>query len=310
MDSVCVLLSTYNGETYIEEQLDSLLRQKDVDLRIVIRDDASKDNTIKIIEDYIKNNTSGAGITLLESDGNLGPAKAFLELLKKAPSADYYAFCDQDDVWLEDKIEKTRRHMERLEEDGGKDRPALVFSDLAVVDEDLCVIAKSMNEYQKLDPERTGFGDLLIQSVVSGCTMMMNRACVEKAMQGFNPDNIIMHDWWCSLVAARFGRISYLDEAPILYRQHGGNSIGAKAIADPRYIMRRIACGKEIKRTLELTRRQALEFAETYGLGPEDIASRYSAVGSEGKRSRLRFYRSHNIRKHGFVRNCGLILFG
>ena len=133
---------------------------------------------------------------------------------------------------------------------------------------------------------------------------------VEKAMQGFNPDNIIMHDWWCSLVAARFGRISYLDEAPILYRQHGGNSIGAKAIADPRYIMRRIACGKEIKRTLELTRRQALEFAETYGLGPEDIASRYSAVGSEGKRSRLRFYRSHNIRKHGFVRNCGLILFG
>ena len=306
-DKIAVLMAAYNGGKHIRAQIESLLSQTCREWELFIHDDGSSDDTPAIIREYAGRYPDR--IHVLDGPGTGGAKYNFIYLMKTV-RAPYVMCCDQDDVWLEDKIEKTRRHMERLEADGGKDRPALVFSDLAVVDEDLCVIAKSMNEYQKLDPERTGFVDLLVQSVVTGCTMMMNRACVEKAMQGFNPDNIIMHDWWCSLVAARFGRISYLDEAPILYRQHGGNSIGAKAIADPRYIMGRIAAGKEIKRILELTRRQALEFAETYGLGAEDIASRYSAVGSEGKYSRLRFYRSHNLRKHGFVRNCGLILFG
>lgn len=255
MDSVCVLLSTYNGETYIEEQLDSLLRQKDVDLRIVIRDDGSKDNTIKIIEDYIKNNTSGAGITLLESDGNLGPAKAFLELLKKAPSADYYAFCDQDDVWFDDKLSTAISMIRRADPSGEK--PVLYHSNLAITDSQLNTIRIS----SKAVPASKY--TCLVDNVVTGCTAVMNKPLYE-LLTSKEAGDITMHDAWINIVASFFGQVVFDESAHIYYRQHEHNVIGMKDNNDvPAYMKTRFKRMKN--KALQPRLKNAVAFYEAYG---------------------------------------------
>ena len=255
MDSVCVLLSTYNGETYIEEQLDSLLRQKDVDLRIVIRDDGSKDNTIKIIEDYIKNNTSGAGITLLESDGNLGPAKAFLELLKKAPSADYYAFCDQDDVWFDDKL-STAISMIRGADPSGE-KPVLYHSNLAITDSQLNTIRIS----SKAVPASKY--TCLVDNVVTGCTAVMNKPLYE-LLTSKEAGDITMHDAWINIVASFFGQVVFDESAHIYYRQHEHNVIGMKDNNNvPAYMKTRFKRMKN--KALQPRLKNAVAFYEAYG---------------------------------------------
>lgn len=100
--TVSVLMSTYNGAKYIREQIDSILNQKDVNVELLIRDDGSSDNTAEICKEYQKKNTN---IRFYQGE-NIGVGKSFMELLKKAPEADYYSFSDQDDVWLEDKLSR------------------------------------------------------------------------------------------------------------------------------------------------------------------------------------------------------------
>ena len=99
---------------------------------------------------------------------------------------------------------------------------------LYVTDERLHPVAGRLSAYQKLDPGRTKEKELMIQNVVTGCTVMINRALAALATRPENITGIIMHDWWCALIGASFGAVSYVDRALVLYRQHGGNFVGAK----------------------------------------------------------------------------------
>lgn len=219
---VTILLSTYNGEKFIREQIDSIIQQNYKNWVLLIRDDGSSDRTIEIVESYsiIDNRVK----VIRDRYGNQGPAKSFIRLLAYVKT-EYFMFCDQDDVWLPYKVEES---IDVLKSYAG---PHLIFTDLKVVDESLDEISASFMKKSRFDPVKGGdFTKLLIQNVVVGCTIAANKQLLEKSkLSEFNsPTNIMMHDWWLALVASSLGKITYLDKPTILYRQHGGNCLGAK----------------------------------------------------------------------------------
>lgn len=218
--NIAILLSTYNGSAYLKQQLDSLVNQSYRDFEIFVRDDGSRDDTLQILSAY--------NVRRLPDNGNVGARKSFEKLLKYAvehSAAKYFMFCDQDDVWFPDKVQKTLTKMRELEQNYG-DLPLLVHTDLEVVDEKLQIIAPSMWDFEFTLPDKNSFNRLLIQNTVTGCTAMINRRLADKCL--VIPDAAIMHDWWIGLVASQFGKIGYIKETTIKYRQHGRNSIGAK----------------------------------------------------------------------------------
>lgn len=219
-----VLLASYNGENYIEAQIDSILNQSYTNFHLIIRDDGSTDKTREIIS---KKMAETDKITLLPPSGNKGVIQNFAELMEYS-TAPYIMLSDQDDIWFVDKIEKTLLKMHELEQSlKNNTDPILIHTDLHVVDQDLKSIAPSFSKFVKITPEKTpSLYNLLGQNVVTGCTSMMNRALLQSALP--IPQDVIMHDWWLALTAAAFGHIGYLNEATMFYRQHSNNQIGAK----------------------------------------------------------------------------------
>lgn len=214
-----ILMATYNGEKYIKEQIESLLNQTYINWSLLIRDDGSSDGTVKIIEDYEKKYSEKIKI-LKDNKGSLRAKDNFLELLRNSKE-DYIMFCDQDDVWLPNKIEITLKKMLEIE-----DGPTLIHTDLKVVDKSLNTIADSFWKFQNLNPNRKTHNYLIVQNNITGCTMMINRKLVNLSKGDF--PNGTMHDWIIGIIASLKGRIDYIVEPTILYRQHGKNDVGAK----------------------------------------------------------------------------------
>lgn len=148
-------------------------------------------------------------------------------------------FCDHDDVWKPRKVEMTVRRMMELEQANGQDIPLLVHTDLVVADENLKVLSDSMFRSQNLNRKGNRLNNLLVQNNVTGCTMMVNKALVD--MVGPAPKHAVMHDWWMALIAACFGKIGFVRQATILYRQHHANEVGAKNARSLSYNARRLA---------------------------------------------------------------------
>ena len=220
-----ILLATWNGQRYLAEQIDSILTQTFTDWRLLIRDDGSTDGTPDIIKRYVSENPDRIAV-IENSERGLGARGNFARLMEHS-TADYVMFSDQDDVWLPHKTERLMEAMEALEKQHGRDTPTLVHSDLKVVGPDLEEWYPSFINYQSLNP---GFGRclnrLLVQNVVTGCASLCNRELIERARPV--PEQSFMHDWWIALVAGAFGRIMFIDESMVLYRQHGANALGAR----------------------------------------------------------------------------------
>jgi glycosyltransferase involved in cell wall biosynthesis len=228
---IAVLLSTFNGEMYLAEQLDSVLEQDYPHFILVIRDDGSSDNTQQLLEKYRKG--APHQIHCLLDDGrNLGACQSFAKLMQytlehKAVlglEAPYMMFCDQDDIWQQGKIAKSVRALRLLET--ADNLPALVHSDLRVVDATLNTLAESLSDFQGLQPGRLNFGRLLVANSVTGCTAIVNESLVRRALP--IPQAAIMHDWWLAMVAGTFGKTGFLSEVLVNYRQHAGNTLGAR----------------------------------------------------------------------------------
>lgn len=209
---VQILMSTYNGERFLREQIESLLHQSWKNLEILIRDDGSNDRTPDILQEY------GAEYKQVKIflEDNLGVSQSFFALLAKS-DADYVAFCDQDDIWLEEKIETAVRKLER--EQG----PALYCSNKILVDSKGNLMAKQ--DRRKRIP---GFGNAVVECICTGCTTVMNRKMAE-IIKDKLPDHAILHDWWCYLAAAYVGKVIFDEQAYIKYRQHEKNVVGARA---------------------------------------------------------------------------------
>lgn len=305
-NKIAILLATYNGEKYVKEQIGSLFAQTCQDWELFIHDDGSKDDTVSIIEKYAEEYPDK--IHVLEGPSTGGAKSNFFFLMHNV-DAPYIMFCDQDDVWMENKIEKTFELMKKSEAKYGKDKPLLIFSDLRVVDRDLNTIADSMNQYQTLDPRKIRFNDLMIQNIITGCTVMINRKLLEMTASTEHYDKIIMHDWWCGLIAAYYGKIVYLNESTIKYRQHGDNSVGAKKVFSASNIMKVIQSGEDVKKSLRMTREQVAEFIRVYGI-EDKVAVDYSQLQCLNKIQRLNYYQKNNVKKSGLARNVGLMIWG
>ena len=270
---IAVLLSTYNGEKFLAEQIDSLLAQSHKNFILVVRDDGSHDRTVSILESYAFNHS--VQIRLLSCDGqNLGASGGFAFLIdyviKNKESlgltSSYMMFCDQDDTWFPEKIERLLTVMLATEADNNSALPIIVHSDLEVVSEQNTVIAKSLINYQGLEIERNSFPNLVISNLVTGCTALINQSLAEKALP--IPKNAIMHDWWLALVAAAFGKLVYLNIPLVHYRQHGNNTIGAKEFTKVSVVSmslwRTILARKPNEHLIEVSI-QAAEFNRRYG---------------------------------------------
>lgn len=214
MARVGVLLSTFNGEKYLQQLLDSLAAQSYPEIAIRIRDDGSADGTWEILSRWARQR---ADVELTRGP-NRGPADSFLELLRDVPpSLEYVAFCDQDDVWDPDKI---AWGVEVLA--GCPPTPTLYFSRLRITDENLDVLRLS-----PLPSRPPGLRNALAQNIVTGCASLMNRAAIDVLQATLPPPlNVRMHDWWSYQVLSAVGEIVYDPQPHIHYRQHGANVVG------------------------------------------------------------------------------------
>ena len=305
-----ILLSTYNGEKYLPELLESVLAQKDIYVDILARDDGSTDKTVEILKKYDRVKVYGGN--------NLKPAKSFLDLIWKADiNYDYYALCDQDDVWKPDKIEKTLQRMQQAEKENGT-IPILVHSDVEVVDEKKNQISASFFESAGLKKQFT-LPELLIQNYVTGCTMMLNAPALAymKQLSQEQKDACLMHDYWVALVAQTFGKVVFLDETTMYYRQHGNNSVGAKSTKSPAYLWKRLRAGKgDYQKKMQQSRQQMKSFCACYEVALQDkkqqytLLQQYGNLGERGKISRLQFYRKNHVWKNGVIRKLVQIIWG
>lgn len=222
--SIDIVMATYNGAKFLPQQLESLEAQTHQDWRLLIRDDGSADKTTDIIHKFAARHP-GKVVFFDNQNKRLGAKANFGQLLSVA-SADYVMCCDQDDVWMPDKIAKTLAKMQEMEQKYGKDIPLLVHTDSTVTDASLNVTHKSFGAVLKRNRDEPKFEKVLMQGVIQGCTQMANRKLVEKASPV--PKDAEMHDTWMGLVASATGHVGYLAEPTVLYRQHDANVYGAR----------------------------------------------------------------------------------
>lgn len=214
-----VLMSTYNGEKYLREQLDSifaqtLIQSPEWEVELVVRDDGSVDNTCKILEEY---NGRYPQLTYQKGE-NKGVVASFFELIQKVPDeVDFVALSDQDDVWMADKLEAAVRALTTASQNG----PLLYCSMCQPVDEALRPIAGVFFT----ENIRPSFGNALVENICTGCTAVFNREMARLVCIKYSED-IVMHDWWLYLSASCFGQVIYDKASHMYYRQHGDNTVG------------------------------------------------------------------------------------
>lgn len=221
---ILVLMSTYNGEKYLKEQIDSVIAQNGVEVYLLIRDDGSSDNTCEIIENYQKN--EGSKVIEFIKGGNLGFGNSFSALVKKAyelsrnnQSFDYYAFADQDDVWLENKLSVAAATLDKYE----GDEPLLYCSNSTLTDENL----NEKGHYRENFYDQTK-AKALIEGLANGCTMVYNFNALKLYAENVIPE-IKVHDFYLYQIVSLLGKVIYDKNSYILYRQHGKNQIGKQS---------------------------------------------------------------------------------
>lgn len=263
-----VLMSTYNGEEYLKEQIDSILAQDceekaDTGLKLLIRDDGSKDGTQKILEEYAKKYPE----TIEWYQGqNVGVIKSFFDLVVKSDEkADYYAFSDQDDYWHKDKLSAGITNIDKMskEKDTKKNMPLLYCCSPLLVDENL----KELNNEMTRKPKKPAFENAVVENIVTGCTLVMNKTLRNMA-KAYQPEFTVMHDWWFYLLASCYGKVYYDMEQHISYRQHGSNTVGYN-VSKTKEFKDRLKRFKKNRRNIS---RQLSEFVCIYGKYREDAA--------------------------------------
>jgi len=301
MHSIDIILPACNGGTYLSRQIESIQAQSFAGWNILTRDDGSSDATPEIIRKYAD---ADERIRVISDDqGKLGVVQNFACLLGHT-GADHVMLCDQDDVWLPDKISKSLDHMRKMEK-ASPGLPILVHSDLRVVDSSLQEIAPSFGRFQHLNTESTGkIGRLLVQNVAVGCTMIMNRRLVDVSLP--IPESALMHDWWIALVACALGRVGYIDEPTVLYRQHGSNTLGSRRY-DMNRILERLRSSEQVLSDLIGTIHQAGDFLNVYGETMDNdrcnTVYRYSTMLRRARIVRLVDIVRYGFYKSGLLRN-------
>lgn len=306
-------MATYNGERFVETQLESILAQSFSDFELLVSDDCSTDATRDIVRRYAE---ADERVRLVSAGRRFGGARDnFLWLITQATSP-YVAFCDQDDLWLPDKVELGMEKMHELESAFGADAPLLAFSDLAVAAEDLSIIDPSFLSYSGLDPKHTDLAHLLVQNLAAGCTIVANRSLYRDALRlPEDVSSVSMHDWWLMLTASAVGHIGFVNQATMLYRQHGHNSVGAERESLlgilqrlGSYVDRLVPSGAQLD-TVDARLCQAGAFAEAYAdrldEGSRTLCEGFASLLGQRPLGRLHWCRTHGVRNSTTVMQLG-----
>ncbi|MGJ3916027.1 glycosyltransferase family 2 protein [Limosilactobacillus fermentum] len=296
--TVAILMSTYNAEPFLKEQINSILGQTYTNWKLFIRDDGSSDSTSLIIEEFTKKDDR---IFFVNKDSikNVGVISSFF-LLLSCVKADFYMFCDQDDVWLKSKV---RLSLDRMNQQKKVDVPTLVHTDLKVVDQNLNIINESFMEKEKLN-RKSQLGNLVIQNNVTGCTVMINNSFRNIVIDKGIPNEVIMHDWWMALVGNAIGETLFVDVPTMLYRQHNLNVVGSSST------IKKIMGGygrKEIINSIIKASEQDKAFIDLYheNLSKKKLETINFAANMihYPRVKRMRGLKTNNIFKSGFIRN-------
>ncbi len=310
-DDVVVLLAAYNGERYLQAQLDSILGS---DYRgrisVLLGLDPSTDDSRAALTQY----DSGA-VEVIEHTTSSGSAMGnFSRLMCYASqrTENYFCLSDQDDVWLPRKLALGMEKLKALEQIYGDAVPLLVFSDAEVVDEKLRTIAASFWRYEKLEPDLCrAYKNLAVQNVAQGCTFVLNRALLEKVHH--IPALARMHDHWMMLVAAVFGHIDYIDAPTLKYRQHSRNVLGSAGQHLGSVFRRLLLKRDSIRAAIRASENQALVFLEEYKADLSDsereFFEQFSRLSERSFLSRRLFCARHALRMSSGLRTLGFYLF-
>lgn len=275
---IIICMSTYNGEKYVKEQIESLLNQTYNNIEIYVRDDGSKDNTIKILEEYEKQNK----IHFIKGK-NVGVVKSFYECLQLAyNNADFFAYCDQDDKWHEDKIEKA---ITKLSEKS-QEIPLLYFSEFNYCDENLNFLNKS-----NINKKGTSFQNSIVECLSFGITEVFNKKLAEKILNS-GTDNICFHDWWAYMISAGIGKVIYDEEATVEYRRTGNNvsPSGKVGIQLQIYRIKKFLFGKYFKNIREQINKYKVQFSKELNKENKKIIDLFSIKYSFIKSIKKVFY--------------------
>ena len=272
LKDIQIFLSTYNGEKYLKQQLDSFVSLSNFDrIKVLVRDDGSRDGTRQILREY----RDRYGFEVIEGE-NIGLNASMHELvLASDPECRYFAFSDQDDVWLPDKLKKAAEMLFLFSDE---DEPALYAASSTLVDVNLNPIGHTM-----IPKRRPSFYNAMVQNVCVGHTQVCNRAALELLKKGHSPDVMVMDYWVYTLVSAT-GRIIYDPVYTTLYRQHGNNVIGYSSSRSKNFKMR---MGRLKSRQSEKNTKQLSAFLDLYG---EDIPERYRREGEKFLKNQRNFF--------------------
>ncbi len=306
MSTIAIVMATYNGEKYVDEQIESILASTYRDIELYIFDDGSRDNTLELLRNYERQYPDT--VHVFQNERNLGHAMNFIHALSRT-TTDYVMFCDQDDVWKNHKVAITLKRMRHMEAQLGKDKPLTVFTDAAVVDENLKMLKQSFFCSSHLNPCRTDLPHLLMENKLIGCTVMVNSALRKVLQSKPLPQHARYHDWWVALIASAFGKIGYVRESTLLYRQHGNNVVGDTGFLS--YVINRIANLQKQREALEALYRQADEFLQLYkDMLPEEkqeILAQFASMKEKSILERRILIFRYGFWKTGLLRNIGLL---
>lgn len=298
MDKYVILLATYNGEKYVKEMLDSLERQTRDDFICYIHDDGSTDGTLDIVKEWIKGKKK---YKLLDFDSAGGAKNNFFAMLREV-DASYYMFADQDDVWVENKVETLIDRMETVEKDR-QNTSVAVYSDMYVVDDELNVISDSFIKFIGRNIYRNKLSQLLIDNPAAGCTMIINRALRDRALEYNDAEEIPMHDQWIMCVAAATGIVEPIDEPLIYYRQHASNVMGAEAESGKDKVIRNakdiitgeFARNKRRFHLKEVKLAKQLMYVSGISTDTRQFLMGLVLVNNKGKLERMSFYKRNGM---------------
>lgn len=311
-----ILLSTFQGERYLEELLDSLLHQTCQDFCLYIRDDGSTDRTREILSKKIPEFHTGQ-VKLLGDHQHLGSAAAsFLCLLRECRKgrqpegrASSVMFCDQDDIWEPEKVAVSRRAIRRMEQTYGEKTPLLYHSDLSVITEDGHCIAPSFLKMQHLS-RNDSLNHLLVENTVTGCAMTLNGSAADLLVRA-DVSEMRMHDHYAAVLVAATGRV-YSGQKPLVrYRQHGQNAVGATYRNREAEWLRRLKEGKTaFRQEMEQNYHQAGDILKRYEpeirrAGGEErlcMMAEFSRLSSASPFLRRKVFRKYHLYKNEWIK--------
>jgi glycosyltransferase involved in cell wall biosynthesis len=303
-------MCTYNGERYIQEQLQSIEQNLAQDWKIIVSDDQSTDNTVKILKDFEKKKPGKMIINI--NKAKKGAIHNFLSSIYtigvEMNDNDFIMLCDQDDVWNADKISKTMHDMREQIVLYGNTIPLLVCTDVSVVDSKMNIIHESFRKMNHYNISHLDFAHLLMENKVQGCTIMINKGMA--LMLDKLPYSAMMHDGWLAFIAAAFGRIKYIDQPTMKYRQHTANVQGSIAFRED--IKNKLSNLGGQRQIVMNTAAQVREFIEIYGDRLSDTIKREAEAFATLPQQNFVMRRYNIIKYHmwksGLLRNVGLMI--